>query len=377
MSALTAAAANDEAIEIVTGARVHELLHEGQLDGLVPQAVRGVAYSLQHGAGGGGDGACTTAVAVEADAVVLATGGFAASAEQLGRWAPNLRALPTTNSECATGDGVLLGLELGASTVDLEQVQVHPTAIVDPAHPDARTKWLAPEALRGSGGVLLDAAGRRFVDELEKRSVVTRAMFALPSKGHARLVLGEVAAAAFGLPTLAFYEKRGLVAQHDGFAGLAEHLGVPETTLRDEAGKYDAAAAHGKDPLTGKTVFPSPFGRAAGEAAESNGGTFFSLIVTPALHYCMGGLRIGESAEVLRELADADPDAHGGARFAPIRGLYAAGEVTGGVHGQNRLAGNSLLECVVFGRAAGRAAVDAAIRRLAERTRDGTPPPGA
>lgn len=356
MKALIEAAEREEAIRVVTGMRVQELITRTPSTGVL-----GVAYAPSSEEAGQ---ACSSKSAeARADAVVLATGGYAASAEQLLRWAPAVSELPTTNGPFATGDGVLLGQQLGASAVDLEQVQVHPTAIIDPAHPEARTKWLAPEALRGSGGVLLGPDGRRFVDELQKRSVVTQAMFKLPSKGGAAsLVLGEVAANTFGLGTLGFYASKGLAAQHEGFAALAQHLGVAEATLREEAAAYDAAMAEGEDKF-GKTVFPAPFGQRADQATPV-GGSFFSVRVQPALHYCMGGLRIGSSGQVLREVSE--PAANGSASFEPIPGLFAAGEVTGGVHGKNRLAGNSLLECVVFGRAAGRAAVDAALSRMAE-----------
>lgn len=393
--ALIGAAEQEHAINIVKGARVLELLTDSG-------GVRGIAYetsaelSERKGKQGGEEAACASgSVEAEAGAVVLATGGFAASGDKLARWAPALRSLPTTNGEGATGDGVLLGMRAGASAVDLEHVQVrarrkggcaaggrpptnlrhavppnlrraqvHPTAIVDPARPEARSKWLAPEALRGSGGVLLGPDGRRFVDELQARSAVTQAMLGLPSNGRAMLILGQVAADLFGPSTLAFYAGKGLALAHDGFGALARHLRVPEAMLREEAAAYDAAAAKGVDAF-GKTVFPSPFGQRA-EDATPDGGPFHSLAVTPALHYCMGGLKIGQDGEVLRELEE--PAADGRARFAPIPGLFAAGEVTGGVHGKDRLAGNSLLECVVFGRAAARAAVDAVLGRASGST---------
>jgi flavocytochrome c len=354
MRALTAAAIADEQIEIVSGARVLELL---PADTNEPQTrgVRGVAYT---------DGVERREVV--SDAVVLATGGFAASAEKLALWAPAMAALPTTNGPTAEGEGVAMGLAVGASAVDLERVQVHPTAIVDPADPGARTKWLGPEALRGSGGVLLSAAGRRFVDELAKRSVVTAAIWALTPAERVRvnLVLGEDASAAFGLDTLGVYASKGLVTRLDGFAALATHLRTDETALRAEAAAYDDAAATGGADDFGKTVFPSVFGRRGcasdARSGADSGGSFHVFEVTPALHYCMGGLKIGADAAVLATRAPPEGGDDALSGFAPIRGLFAAGEVTGGVHGANRLAGNSLLECVVFGRTAGQAAVRAA-----------------
>jgi hypothetical protein len=179
-----------------------------------------------------------------------------------------------------------MGLAVGASAVDLERVQVHPTAIVDPADPGARTKWLGPEALRGSGGVLLSAAGRRFVDELAKRSVVTAAIWALTPAERVRvnLVLGEDASAAFGLDTLGVYASKGLVTRLDGFAALATHLRTDETALRAEAAAYDDAAATGGADDFGKTVFPSVFGRRGcasdARSGADSGGSFHVFEVT-------------------------------------------------------------------------------------------------
>ena len=108
--------------------------------------------------------------------VVLATGGYAAdftSDSLLKKYRPELWDLPTTNGEHCTGDGQKLAMAIGARGVDLEKVQVHPTGLVDPKEPDAKVKFLAAEALRGVGGLLLDNQGQRFVDELQHRDFVT------------------------------------------------------------------------------------------------------------------------------------------------------------------------------------------------------------
>ena len=109
--------------------------------------------------------------------VILATGGYAADFTEgtslLKKHRPEYYGLPTTNGEHSTGDGHKMAIEIGASAIDLEKVQVHPTGLVDPKEPDAKVKFLAAEALRGVGGLLLDNTGARFVDELEKRDYVT------------------------------------------------------------------------------------------------------------------------------------------------------------------------------------------------------------
>ena len=108
--------------------------------------------------------------------VILATGGYAADFTEdslLKKHRPEYWDLPTTNGDHCTGDGQKLAMSIGASAIDLEKVQVHPTGLVDPNEPDAKVKFLAAEALRGVGGLLLDNTGKRFVDELQHRDYVT------------------------------------------------------------------------------------------------------------------------------------------------------------------------------------------------------------
>lgn len=112
--------------------------------------------------------------------VILATGGYAADFTEdslLKKYRPEYYNLPTTNGDHCTGDGQKLALAIGASAIDLEKVQVHPTGLVDPNEPEAKVKFLAAEALRGVGGLLLDNEGQRFVDELQHRDYVTGKMW--------------------------------------------------------------------------------------------------------------------------------------------------------------------------------------------------------
>jgi succinate dehydrogenase/fumarate reductase flavoprotein subunit len=108
--------------------------------------------------------------------VVLATGGYAADFTEnslLKKYRPDLWDLPTTNGDHCTGDGQKIAMDAGAKGIDLEKVQVHPTGLVDPNEPEAKVKFLAAEALRGVGGLLLDGEGQRFADELGHRDYVT------------------------------------------------------------------------------------------------------------------------------------------------------------------------------------------------------------
>ena len=142
------------------------------------------------------------------------------------------------------------------------------------------------------------------------------------------LVLSEEAAAG-GMKHVSLYTHKGLMKKVVGLKALAEEIGAPEGTLRKTYEDYRDAAKSGEDEF-GKNVFK-------GLPGDIGGGNYYVGRVVPVLHYCMGGLKIDKSGNVLGEDG------------LPLRGLRAAGEVSGGVHGNNRLGGNSLLECTVFG----------------------------
>jgi L-aspartate oxidase len=212
-----------------------------------------------------------------ARAIVLASGGAGAIFQH------------TTNPSVATGDGIAMAYAAGAEVADMEFVQFHPTAL----NVEGAPRFLLSEAMRGEGGVLRNASGRRFMqrydarEELAPRDIVSRAIVAEMDRTAARTVYLDMTA----------LDPRYLRARFPL---------IYQTCLR-----------YGLD----LTRHPLP--------------------VSPAAHYCMGGIR-------------TDLDGR-----TTLPGLYAAGEVAcTGVHGANRLASNSLLEGLVFGARAGRAAVE-------------------
>ncbi|OJD38886.1 flavocytochrome c [Diplodia corticola] len=266
-------------------------------------------------------------------AVVFATGGFAGDSRgMLERYRPDLAGFPSTN-EAWPGSAPLL-TEVGAQLVDMEMVQVHPTGFVDPKEEGKPVKFLAAEVLRGEGGLML-RGGRRFVDELQTRQFVTdRIMEAEPEVVEGvklwdvKVVLDEGAYQA-AKSHVGFYLFKGLMQKMT----VAELGG--EQAVKAVQEFADAAAGKAEDP----------FGRKAFGHWELKDVTPESVVyvgrVTPVVHFTMGGVVINEKAEVL------DKDGR------PIKGVWAAGEVSGGIHGANRLGGSSLLECVVYGRIAG------------------------
>merc|ERR1719238_1199904 len=269
---------------------------------------------------------------------------------------PDLMHLPTTNGEHCTGDGIKMGEAIGAKTIDLEWVQVHPTGLVKPDDADAKIKFLAAEALRGVGGLILNSDGERFANELGRRDYVTGEMW--KNKAPFRLALNKAASDEI-IWHCKHYTGRGVMKYYKTGADFAKDMGVDLKILEEEHDQhYQSAKKTEKDPDGGSyPAYPSGKSWDARSGPTGSGKKFYHniipgsavkdqefyvAIITPVIHYCMGGLEIDENSACV--------DGKG----KRIPGLYAAGEVAGGVHGNNRLGGNSLLDCVVFGRVAGR-----------------------
>jgi len=276
---------------------------------------------------------------VRADVVVIATGGYGAGVLSKGglldKLRPDLMHLPTTNGEHCTGDGIVMAQEIGAGTIDLEHVQVHPTGLVHLDDPDNRVKFLAAEALRGEGGIILDREGKRFCNDLGTRDYVTGCMWE-HNKGPYRLILNSAASAGIAWHCKHYVGRRVMkVATGEE---LAKDIGISSQQLQKTFDDFNSYAKNGNDPWGLKFFKSAPY---------SVKDTFHVAVITPVVHYTMGGLSINGQAEVLNAQTQE-----------PIPGLYAAGEVTGGVHGKNRLGGSALLECVVYGRVAGASALE-------------------
>jgi len=264
--------------------------------------------------------------------VVLATGGYAADFTEnsfIKKYRPDTYHLSTTNGSHATGDGQKMVIDIGGNGIDLDKIQVHPTGLVDPKDPKAKTKFLAAEALRGEGGLLLNATGDRFCDELGHRDYVSGEMF--KNKFPIRLVLNSKASKVLDFHTR-HYSGRGLMKKMTG-QQLAKEIGCTPEKLQSVFQDYnDIAAGKKKDPYGKKFFHNVPF-----DIKDD----FHVALMEPVLHFTMGGIEINDKSEVLNS------------EGKPFEGLYACGEVAGGVHGANRLGGSSLLGCVVYGRVAG------------------------
>ena len=262
--------------------------------------------------------------AVAAKAVILATGGFGASKSIIKKYRPDLADYKTTNQAGATGDGLLLAEDVDAQLIQMDFIQVHPTA-----QTDGDRTFLIGEAVRGEGAILVNQAGKRFVNELATRKLVSAAITGLNEDG-AYLIFDQ--GIRNHVKAVEFYDHIGLVEHGESLAELAGKIGVDASGLEATVEKWNADQVAGDD---------TAFGRTTGMDRGIKVGPFFAIHVHPAIHYTMGGIHIDAETEVL--------DTNGN----KIQGLYAAGEVSGGLHGNNRIGGNSIAETVVFGRQAG------------------------
>ncbi|CDR45974.1 RHTO0S11e07008g1_1 [Rhodotorula toruloides] len=278
--------------------------------------------------------------------VILATGGYAADFAQdglLAKYRPELLKLSTTNGDHCQGDGQKMAMAIGANGIDLEKVQVHPTGLVDPREPDAKVKFLAAEALRGVGGLLVNKEGDRFADELGHRDYVTGRIWE-DNKRPVRLVLNGQAGKEIEWHCK-HYVGRGLMKKFDTVADIAKEMGIEASKLQKTFNEYmEICEGKRQDPF-GKKFFHNT-------NWKNEAGPFFVAQMEPVLHYTMGGLEIDPRSMVL----DSNKK--------PIEGLFASGEIAGGVHGANRLGGSSLLGCVVFGRVAGDSAASYLLKSL-------------
>ena len=271
-------------------------------------------------------GASGETVTVNAKAVVLATGGFGANLDMVVKYKPELKGFMTTNAPGIQGQGIEMAQAIGAATVDMDQIQIHPTV-------EANTAALITEGLRGDGAVLINAEGKRFIDEVGTRDVVSAAEIA-QTGSYSWLVVDQ--AMADNSSVIQGYIKKGYTVTGATYEELAKAMGVDEAALAETMNNWNGYVEAKNDPDFGRTSFANPL----------NTAPYYAIKVTAGVHHTMGGLKINPNTEVLNENGEVIP------------GLFAAGEVTGGVHGANRLGGNAVADFTVFGRIAGAAASD-------------------
>ena len=265
-------------------------------------------------------------ITIHSKAVIIATGGFGANLKMVAWLKPELDGFMTTNAPGAMGEGIEMGQELGAATVDMKQIQIHPTVQFDSSN-------LITEGLRGDGAILVNINGKRFIDEVLTRDVVSAAEIAQPSS-FAWLVIDQKMVDESNV--IKGYIAKGYTFKGDTYEELAKAINIPADVFAETVKKWNGYVANKNDPDFGRTSFIDPLDKAP----------FYAIKVTPGIHHTMGGLKIDKDTHVLKGNGEIIP------------GLFAAGEVTGGVHGGNRLGGTAVADFVVFGRIAGKSAAN-------------------
>ena len=261
---------------------------------------------------------------IHAKAVIVASGGFGANPEMVTKYKPELKDFGTTNQPGATGDAFPMVEKLNVALVDMEQIQTHPTVV--PVKNEMIT-----EGVRGEGAILVNREAKRFINELETRDVVSKAILSQEGK-TAFLVLDQHI--VDNMAAIAKYKKAGLLKEAGSIKELAEMIGVPGAELEKTISTYNGYFKAKEDKEFGRRVL-------AGELATA---PFYAVEVAPAIHHTMGGIKINTNAQVISNSGNV------------IEGLFAAGEVTGGVHGGNRIGGNAVADITIFGRIAGKSA---------------------
>ena len=311
-------ATSSKNIEIRTSNKVLDLLSavDGSVTGVRVQNANGSTYSLT------------------AKAVIIATGGFGANLEMVTSLQPSLKGFATLNHPGATGDAFSWMTAIGGATIQMANIQIHPTA-------EATNHILITEAVRGNGAILVNHESRRFCNEMDTRDVVSAAILE-QTQGEAFLIFDQ--GVRKSLASIETYANQHLLKEGNTVAELAEAIGIPAEDLEATLNRYNAQQKAGVD---------EDFGRSAAQMTASlETAPYYAVCVTPAIHHTMGGLSVNTDMQVLR--TDG----------TPIPGLYAAGEVTGGLHGANRLGGNGVADIVVNGRLAGIAAAQKALGRI-------------
>jgi fumarate reductase flavoprotein subunit len=263
---------------------------------------------------------------IKAKAVILATGGFGSNFELMASFNPDLANAVTTNHAGATGDGILMAEAIGADTVDMDQIQLHPTVYQE-------TGLLVSESVRSMGGILVNAEGKRFCNDMSTRDAVSAAELQ-QTGAYAYIIFDQ--RIVDDLSSCQKYIKNGLTVTSDTYEGLAKEMGLTGDAVQnfcDTMDTWNAAVAAGED---------KEFGRNNGMDEDLSTAPYYAIKIAPGIHHTMGGLKINTETEVLNTSGEW------------IEGLYAAGETTGGVHGGNRIGGNAVCDFVVFGRIAGK-----------------------
>lgn len=300
-------------IEIRTESRVVRVIREQPLSG----RVLGVEYTDAKG---------RSHLIRATKAVVCATGGFGANPEMRAKYDPRMRNLTTTNLPCSTGDLIPILQDIGADTVGMDFIQCNPGC------PPGRKQRIILH-LYAANFIMVDRKGQRFVPEDERRDVIRDAVLGLPDqtafaivdqRGFDALNPGHQAAAKKGLQT-------GDAWTANTIEELAKKMGVDPAALKKTIDEFNSGVDAKKDKL----------GKLPRNLTKIERAPFWAGYSGMSVHHTMGGIVINKDTQVIDRYGKVIP------------GLHAVGELTGGIHGTNRLGGNAICDIFTFGRLTG------------------------
>lgn len=272
-----------------------------------------------------------------ANGVILATGGFGSNLDMRVKYNEEMNEkILSTNSVGSTGDGITMAEKLGAQLEDMEYIQTYPTC-----DPETGTLLYVGDVRLEGRSILVNKEGKRFVEELERRDVISKATVAQTDNvSYMFWDEASMEASKVNVKHKKEYDnliERGILVKADTIEEAAAHFGIDAEELKKTVEKYNEYAANGKDLEFNKR----------GELVAFTEGPYYIMKSRPAIHHTMGGVKINTNAEVINTTGEI------------IKGLYAAGEVTGDIHGTNRLGSDAIADITVFGRVAGRNAAKA------------------
>ena len=316
--------AADENVEMITSTTATKLVQDdtGRVVGVEAEDVNGNTYKFQASKG-----------------VVLAAGGFAANSKMVseynttGKW-NDLSKVPTTNRfSCSQGDGIIMAQEIGAALYQMEEIQL---LYLGNVKDGGLTKYPARCVNGTDQEIFINKNGERFVNEGGRRDEICLQVLAQPDAMFYFLESADgdytdvnTALTADGF-TFKEMEEQGYIIIADTLDEMAEKLGCDGETLKATVDTFNASVDSGEDEF-GRTLF----------STKLENGPFVATPRQACVHHTMGGVKIDTEGRVLKEDG------------TPIEGLVAAGEITGGIHGANRLGGNAVVDTVVFGKLAG------------------------
>ena len=306
--------------------------------------IKGVIYEIQKGEQ-------ILNITAYTKSIILASGGYGADfyteESLLKEFLIQFYNLPTFCSIYTQGNGIKIARNKGAVLIDQRQGEIYPTCFVDLLDRFNRHKILAPDLLRELGGILMNKRGKRFCNENGNRRYVAQNILKncdiitdpnIIKQYEGFLIINEEIKENYGEEMIEEYIAKGYLKKYKNFEEFSKDMKISEyyTNIRKSIINYNQGYDKNRDRY-GKNNFPCKF---------KMGEPIYVGIITPCIFHTLGGIRINENAEVLNE------------EKRPIKGLFAAGEIIGGIHGVMSMQGNILTQSLVFGKLAAKSSID-------------------